>query len=48
MLTDRCEAVDGNVPENDYYEKPMKTMLVCTKHTNILKLGLEMDKPLFT
>jgi hypothetical protein len=46
MLTDRCETVDGNVPENDYYDKPMKTMLVCTQHASALK-PIGRDKALF-
>ncbi len=48
VLIDKCTAANCNVSESDYYDNPMKIMLVCTKHTNILKPGLEMDKPLFT
>ncbi len=45
VFIDKCAAANCNASKNDYYDKPMKTMLVCTKHANILKLGMEMDKP---
>jgi hypothetical protein len=47
VFIDKCTAANCNVPESDYYDKPMKIMLVYTQYASFLKPGMEMDRRLF-
>lgn len=47
VLIGRYETANCNVPENDYYDKPLRIMLVCTQNASVLKPVVDVDKPLF-